>query len=192
MVKITAELENKIEEFAVSLLRQGRKDWDEPHTRAVVYYAHKLGEGKDINQKVLITAAWLHDIGYIGLFDEDSQYRTFEEIKQRKALHMEKGAEMAKEFLNQAGIREFYNPDEIDRVIHLVKVHDKLSELKDLDEIILAEADTLGALDYKRVKHTLDQKSMESWIEGVKRKRAPIFATDMGKKYLRELLPHYG
>ena len=53
------------------------------------------------------------------------------------------------------------------RATHLVNVHDKINELKDPDELILMEADTLGALDVTLVTPSFDVESNDKWMRGV-------------------------
>lgn len=147
---ISLELETKIEKYALSFLCQGRKEWDEPHTKAVVYYATEIANSSGLNVLVLKTAAWLHDIGYHSLFEGDES-KQFSQVMDRKAKHMANGAKLAELFLEKPEIKTFYTKEQTERIIHLVSVHDLVEELKDDDEIALMEADTLGAIDIDRV-----------------------------------------
>jgi putative nucleotidyltransferase with HDIG domain len=180
----------RAEVYAVGFLRQGRAGWDEPHTRVVVYYARALATAAGVDPLVAVTVAWLHDIGYAGLFArEDSSRHTV--VKSRKALHMERGAALAREFVAQPDVAPFYTPAQRDRIVHLVGVHDNVEALSAPDEIVFMEADTLGALDIHRVTPTYDYKSGLRYLEGVRRRRAPRFATSLGRQYLAELLPAF-
>lgn len=180
-----------VEAYADQFLSEGRKGWDMPHTRAVVHYARELAisEGQDI--LVLETAAWFHDIGYFGLFNEnDSEQNT--SMKVRKLLHMERGAQFTKDFLNKPKISTAYTSKQRERIIHLVGVHDKVTELRDLDELILMEADTLGQIDIARVTPTFDYNNAMKYIKnGLEAKRIPRFTTELGKNYLEQLLPEF-
>jgi putative nucleotidyltransferase with HDIG domain len=185
-----SELAKQIEAYAVKYLSQGRIGWDVPHTYSVVHYAGEIADSVGVDHLVATTAAWFHDIGYFGLFiNEDSNRH--ESVIDKKAQHMEEGARLVREFLEQPGITNYFTPEQRERVIHLVSVHDKVADLKDLDELVLMEADTLGAIDITRVTPTFDYDSGMKYIEGLKRKRLPRFCTDLGKKHAGELLPRF-
>jgi HD superfamily phosphodiesterase len=181
----------QVEDYALQFLSQGRKDWDIPHTRAVVGHIHDITKSENQDVLVLETAAWLHDIGYFGLFD-DRDSKQNDVIETRKDLHMEKGAEFARAFLDKPEIDTFYTQTQKDRIIHLIRIHDKLEQLKDLDEIILMEADTLGQIDVEHVPPTFDYDNAMSWYTStVEKKRAPKFRTQLGKEKLNILLPKF-
>jgi HD superfamily phosphodiesterase len=184
---ISEILQKQIESIASSYLLQGRKAWDLPHTKAVVRFAIEIAEQEKQDKLILFTASWFHDTGYAGLFDtKDSN--NMQNILDRKKLHMEKGAEYVKEFLDRSDIREFYTTSQRARIVHLVSIHDKLKELKDLDEMILMEADTLGALNPEGVTRSLDEQSQKRYMQGVLKARWPKFRTELGKKYFREIM----
>lgn len=183
------DLMAQVEDFAVTFLSEGRADWDVPHTRSVVYYAGLLAQAvAEADPLVLTTAAWFHDIGYFGLFDDGDSAR-YGHVQDKKMLHMIKGADMAREFLERDEVVRRYTADQRERIIHLVGVHDKLDQLRELDEIILMEADTLGAIDIARVKPTFDGAGAEKYIAKLKAKRLPLFRTDLGKDLAEELVP---
>jgi hypothetical protein len=135
-----------------------------------------------------VTAAYFHDVGYYGLFQK-GQSGKYDAVQNSKELHMINGALMAQEFLTRPDIASFYTPEQIARVVHLVGIHDKISELTDLDELVLMEADTLGANDLTRVHPTYNREDGLRYIEATKRKRVARFTTDLGKQYLAALLP---
>lgn len=186
----------QVEQYALEFLRQGRPQWDEPHTRAVVDYAKELvqaarkelAQAAQVDELVVLTAAWLHDIGYFGLFEGPTS-GGYQAVSAQKALHMEVGARLADEFLRRPDVAGFYTREQRQRVVHLVRVHDLLEQLEALDEIVLMEADTLGALDVRRVTPTFDYESGRRHLEEVRIRRAPRFQTALGKRYLEEVLP---
>lgn len=152
------------EEYALGFLNKGREGWDVPHTRAVVYYAKLITKSENQDLLVIPTAARLHDIGYFGITEEDA--REYEKVKEAKEFHMEVGARVARRFVDREEVAKILNNAQQDRVVHLVWVHDRLEELKDLDEIILMEADTLGSIDVRRVKPTFDQEEEKNiWMD---------------------------
>lgn len=178
------------EQFALQYLAHGRLEWDIPHTSAVVYYAKKLSSAAGADSLVITTAAILHDIGYFGLFD-GSVAQEFDKVFDKKALHMVQGARLAKVFLTRPDVLDYYTPAQRRRIMHLVGVHDKMEQLKDLDEIILMEADTLGAIDHVKVTPTFNYESAMKYIEQMTSRRASRFRTPLGKSYLNELLSSF-
>ncbi len=187
-VEIPQALQMLVENFALGYLQKGRKDWDEPHTRAVVEYAVDLGKKNKLDVLVLFTAAWVHDIGYNALF-EDGESKEYDKVMDKKALHMVNGALLAKEFFENPRVKGWYTPEQEKRIVHLVGVHDKVEELKDLDEVVLMEADTLGAIDISKVASTFDRLSAEKYIEkDLLGRRFPKFVTKEGKAHFERLL----
>src|SRR3990167_7642145 len=115
-LEIPQSLESALESYALGFLRQGRKEWDEPHTRAVVYYAGEIAKAEGLDALVLVTAAWLHDIGYYGMFKQDES-RQYDTVMDRKTAHMVNGARLAEEFLKRPDIQPFYTPGQIEMII---------------------------------------------------------------------------
>lgn len=74
------------------------------------------------------------------------------------------------------------------RIVYLVGIHDKLSVLKDIDELVFMEADTLGGLDINFVKPTFDQESNRKYMNGVLKKRLRLFIINYGKKEAKRLV----
>jgi putative nucleotidyltransferase with HDIG domain len=178
------------EGYAMQFLEKGRIGWDVPHTRAVVHYAKLITRSVNADLMVIPTAAWLHDIGYYGLFKGDSG--KYEVVQDRKARHMIVGAEMAREFVDGEEVMGILTPGQRDRVVHLVSVHDRVEALEDLDEIILMEADTLGAIDVRMVRPTFDKEGRARYVEiDLNTRRGPRFRTSLGKELLAELIPKF-
>lgn len=184
-------LKSALESYALGFLRQGRQEWDEPHSRAVVYYAAEIAKAEGLDSLVLVSAAWLHDIGYFGLFREGESEK-YDQVMDRKTAHMFEGARLAVEFLKRPEIQSFYTLEQIDRIVHLVLVHDKIEELGEIDEIALMEADTLGAIDVERVKPTFDKENAEKYINNdLTLRRLPRFQTSTGIKFFSRLFPKF-
>ncbi len=154
-------------------LLRGRPEWDKPHTEAVVYWMKYLLTFVALDPKVMITAAYAHDWGYVGLFD-DSGIADYDTIQARKVRHMDIGAARIEQFLRKH-MSDTYTDAQIERVAHLVRVHDKLEHLTDEDELLLMEADTLGALDSDRVKPTYSKVDNEKYMLEVQNRRRSRF-----------------
>ncbi len=188
-VPSTAEIESHLQQAIFPELEQGRPGWDKPHTIAVVYYLKEIINNSpeySIDYPVLLIAAYAHDWGYAGLFEKGKEIK-LKDILDVKALHMEIGVKKISALLNDDFFR-FLTDDQKERIIHLVGVHDKLSEIKDTDERILVEADTLGGLDTDLIKPFADKESSDRYIRGVEKKRIPLFITDYGKKMVKNLI----
>jgi putative nucleotidyltransferase with HDIG domain len=182
------ELEKKVEEYALEFLLKGRKEWDEPHTRAVVYYAESIARANDLDVLVLKTTAWLHDIGYFAMF-ENTDSKNYDSVMDKKAMHMVNGAKLADKFLSRPEIKTYYSDEQKERIIYLVSVHDKIEELAADDEVALMEADTLGAIDISKVATTFDKENAIKYVEkDLMGRRYPKFRTELGKKYFSELI----
>jgi len=169
------ELETFLQASILPVLEKGRKNWDKEHTLAVVHYLKEILKHIDYNldETVLLIAAYAHDWGYSGLFLHPNVQ--LDEVAKQKKLHAIRGAEMLAKLL-QSPFFNVLSPAQKERAVHLVKVHDELESLVSKDEIILMEADTLGGLDIKRVKPTFNKQSNVKYIAGVKKKRLPLFA----------------
>lgn len=153
-------------------LAKGRKNWDKPHTEAVVYWTKKLLDSlPHLDSKVLVTAAYAHDWGYMGLF---TQKTTYGSVQANKALHMKIGEEKIRKLLTEE-FSHGYSQAQIDRVSHLVLVHDLLDQVAAEDEITLVEADTLGALDVDKVKPTYSFADNKIAMVEMSKRRRPLF-----------------
>lgn len=181
-----ATLLGAAEEFALPFLRQGREGFDIPHSRRVSHYAMLLGSKVHLDTTVLGIAGWLHDIGYAGLFESNSGSHSV--VKDKKALHMEVGAQRARDFVQAPHIASALTPQQQERIVHIVGIHDNLGALQHLDEIVFMEADTLGALDVAHVTPSYDYDNAMSYLDGLTCKRMPLFRTELGKHYLERLL----
>ncbi|MBU0570065.1 HD domain-containing protein [Patescibacteria group bacterium] len=181
--------EKFLQEKILPDLEKGRPDFDKPHTIAVVDKVKEIIKNSpqfEVDPIVLLIAAYAHDWGYCGLF-RDGQALQLEDVAQAKTAHMQLGAEKLSKLL-QNKIFSFLTKNQKERCVHLVSVHDKLSELKERDELILMEADTLGGLDTNYIKPTYNAESNRKFIEVVKKQRAPKFITNYGKRELPKLI----
>lgn len=105
---------------------------------------------------------------------------------------MKQSAQYVEKFLNRPDIIDRYAPLQRERIIHLVSVHDNVKELHDKDELILMEADTLGALDASRVKPTFTyERGMTYLRENIAAYRVPRFVTEKGKQLLPVAMEYF-
>lgn len=157
--------EIKLKQYILPQLKLGRKNFDYEHTKAVVYWMKYIIKKtkNDLDPKILITAAYAHDWGYANLF-QNKNSDLVQEIAKQKPLHMQRGAKQIKLLLQNKLSFEF-TTKQINRISHLVRIHDLVDQLKEEDEISLMEADTLGMLDIKRIKPTFSKKDNTNFIQ---------------------------
>ena len=137
-------------------------------------------EGGD--EKVLVTAIYLHDIGYGELIDKNYSLDDRLAVKEK---HMEIGAARASNICEELG----YEKEEIKKISHLIEVHDNYDELKEKDEILVMEADSLALLNYERAPTNLSKEDYQDFLENFKNGRKNYIKTATGKKWVKELLP---
>ena len=63
--KLKKEIENLLRERVVKILEKDKSKWTTQHTLRVVYWVKKLIKEEGGNERILVPAAYLHDIGYI-------------------------------------------------------------------------------------------------------------------------------
>lgn len=165
---IHPQVEEVLQQVIFPELLKGRPDFDLPHTKSVVHWMKWLisempsSEQKGQNATVLITAAYAHDWGYIGLF-EGVDVANLDLVHKMKPLHMERGAEYITKLI-QEKLSEFFSEEEVSRVAHLVRVHDRVEDLHTDDELLLMEADTLGMLDVSMVVPTFSKEDNDLFL----------------------------
>jgi len=180
-MKLQSGTENQIKKQALALLESGRPDFDAPHTLAAVYWMKQLLKTEKSNEKILVTAAYLHDIGYsrMGIVND------WQAVHNAKKDHMEHGVKLAAPILEKSG---FSKSEKMD-VLRLIGVHDKLEALSTPDEYLLFEADSLGQIDISRVCSNFDFAGRKKFIGSFEKKRLPRFRTKTGKKFAAILFP---
>jgi len=191
---------NLVSNFALSYLEKGRRNWDVPHTQSVVEKAFILAtdfnlrvsrneiRGHLVDTIVIVTAAWLHDIGYYKEFTKEAR---LDEVMDKKEKHMLVGEKMAGEFLSRSA-RAFLTEEQINMIAHLVGVHDNLESIETVEETILLEADTLGSLDTSWVEPTFRGQEALDFLEMERtKKRHSLFKTPLGKQYLEMYLEEF-
>lgn len=186
---------NKVEEFAIGLLSEGRKDWDIPHTLSVVYYVRLLAAENNrrmkrnpVDEMVLIVAALMHDTGYYGLFAQSLDSDNYGGVQDKKAAHMIAGRmNVQKLFDENQDLRDYFSENRREKIKNLVAVHDYIDKLKTPEEIILGQADTLGSIDVRRVTPTFDPKSAREYLDkSLDGKRAVLFRSSFEIMLLHE------
>jgi len=182
-------LESFLKRRILSDLNNGRPGFDLLHTQEVVVWVKRILRHEQkitVDKPALIIAAYTHDWGYEGMFSGKTALAIQEVIK-AKMLHMQRSAEKLHKLLKDPFF-SFLTTEQKQRCVHLVAIHDKLSQLKHPDELVLMEADTLSGLDVTNEKSRFDVTSNTRFIKAVKETRLPLFITAFGKREAKRLL----
>lgn len=172
-------------------LKKGRTNWDLPHTKSVVSWVEKIitqSYPKYPEPQVLIISAYAHDWGYSQIFSHPNP--SLDQILAVKKQHAIYSAQKVRILLKD-DIFTFLNSSQKRRICHLVTIHDNLSKLTELDELILMEADTLGSLETHQHFSTFDDKSTNRWLSGVIKSRLPRFITPFSRAHAHKLLSYF-
>lgn len=182
-MKINKKIEEKIKKEAVKLLKNGKPNWDIPHTLDAVRWMKRLVKAEGGNEKVLVTVMYFHDTGYPIL---EKGY-SFKESLESKKSHALRGSLNARKILSKISN---FSQEEINEVAFLVKNHDNHKNIKTHDRQLIFEADGLAQIDWKVVKPNFDKKNCLEWLEKYFEKERPEnkWKTDTGKKYMKKLL----
>lgn len=198
MSLISPQIESVLRSTILPELEKGRKDFDRPHTEAVIHWTKEIikqANNPDLDPQVLITAAYAHDWGYIGLF-EGANSHDRKEIAKRKPLHMERGAQFITKLI-QEKLSDDYTSEQTEAVAHLVFLHDRVEELSTEAELLIMEADTIGMLDTERVKPTFTKEDNDVFLaREIYKRRLPRFihpfAQEVAIRLAHEREQYYG
>ncbi len=180
---IPAEIEKFTKDTIFSDLSKGNPTWDVPHTTAVVHYVKeiiKANPNLNLDPVVLVLAAYAHDWGYSQYY-RPGEALPFDEYMEAKKTHAAISAQRMAELLKNQ-VYDTVTVAQKARILHLVTVHDKKSDLKDADELVLMEADTLGGLDVDFAIPSFDEVGNSKYMKGTRETRLPLFITDYSKK----------
>ena len=183
------KLEEYLKEKILPDLEKSRGGFDKIHTLEVVDWLKKIikhSPDLKLDKDVLLIIAYAHDWGYSDIFS-DGEVMQFEKVENAKKLHMELGAQKLEELLKDSFF-SFLTDKQKKRAIHLVAVHDKKFELKDVDELILMEADMLSSLDVNTKKPIFDPESNKKFMKAMLATRIPKFITKFGKNKAKKLI----
>jgi len=154
-------------------------DWDYRHTLSAAKWMKHIVKHEGGDERVLVTAMYLHDIGYAGALKNG--YSLDDRIE-AKTHHMARGAEQARGLLPKLG----FSDSEVEKITYLISVHDRIEELRTRDELLVLEADSLAQID-PVTGNTFGEEEFARYVEIFERKRAPRFITKTGKAALKKL-----
>lgn len=153
-------------------------DWS--HALRVVKWAKMLGKGRS-DLDLLITAAYIHDIGWTNVLSKGKV--DFKNMLKYETKANENTKKFAKEVLSQLS----FNDKNINTIIRLIKAADKHSSQQD-DEEIIVDADNLSKLCVEHVKEKYRQESYSNIIDLWEREFPKRIKTEMGKTLFPKLL----
>jgi len=179
-MKLDRETEEKVKTEAINYLKNGKPNWDIPHTLVSVDWMRKLIKDEGGNERILVTAMYLHDIGYPKL---EKGYN-FDDMMQAKKGHAEAGAERAEKVLKKLK----YSDSEIKEIVYLVGSHYNKDNIDTPNRQLVIEADGLAKIDWERVTPNFDKRNTAKYFEYFKGRTVPKFRTKTGIRFLKELL----
>lgn len=108
------------------------------HTMRVVANMKQLMAKSSVDQRVLLAAAYLHDIGYSAPY-EDGFVGIIKNQNLKISLHSKLGADIARKILRDLGME----PSFVEKVAELVSVHHR-KDINDEAVQVLWRADQVG------------------------------------------------
>ena len=152
-------------------------DWN--HALRVVKWVKTLGgERSDIN--LLVTAAYLHDIGWSGVMGKDKV--TLDEMLKYESRANENTEKFVREVLGKLNFSE----GDVKIVLRLIAAADRHESRAD-DEEIIVDADNLSKLCVGHVKEKYSEESYEEVIKMWEMKFPNRIKTQLG----REMYPDF-
>ena len=151
-------------------------DWN--HAKRVAEWVKKIGKDRE-HLPLLITAAYIHDIGWRDVLPSGKKI-TFDELLAFEPQANENSDPYAREFLKS----QDFSDEEISTVISFIKAADAHESHTD-DEAVIVDADNLSKLNIDHLKEKYQPtewtKMYEMWLEE--------FPSRINTEYARSLLP---
>ena len=171
--------ENKLISIAKSYLNKARPgDWN--HALRVVSWVKKLSQ-KGEDTRLLIVAAYLHDVGWSGVWKGNK-------IELNKMLRLESIANKNTTIFVKKILSELnFSLNDQSIVTRLIKAADK-HESSNHNEAIIVDADNLSKLSVKHVKEKYRPESYKEIIEKWEKEFPKRIKTKEGKKIYPYLL----
>lgn len=195
------ETEKRLDNIVQELF-ENDDEYQYNHTLSVVHWMKEMLKDASINEYltkedhtdvvddhklVLLSSAYLHDIGYGGLLKNSS----YEERQSRKKDHMVKGAKLAYEITKELG----FSNNNSEEISSLVRTHDLIDTLTTPNQIVLFEADCLGMIGYgmmlsngSKFESTIRGEELQKFMDKYENRRTKLFKTEFGKRNVAEQL----
>jgi HD superfamily phosphodiesterase len=163
-----------------NILRCRPGDWE--HAKRVVEWVKKLGE-KRADLPLLITAGYIHDIGWRDLFGDNKM--TFAEL-----LRLEPQANANSETYIREVLEETdFDVSEVETILRLVSAADKHeSTIDNDDEEIIVDADQLSKLCIDHLNEKYEKSEWIKMYELLSRELSKRIKTEKAKSVYPQLL----
>ena len=124
---------NRIKKIAKSYFESARGSHDWEHTLRVCKLCERIGPGEGADMDVLLSAAYLHDIG-----------RQYQDASNGAVCHAEKGAQLAESLLNGLPFSEAQKQN----IVHCIQSHRfrGMHQPQTREAKVLFDADKLDAI----------------------------------------------
>ena len=176
-------------ELAIPYLKQGSMKDFIVHTKHVVKSMELLIEKEGGEERILIPAAILHDVGFSKIDKGLQCSKDLKEKREAQRQHLVLAKDIIQEILGESG----YNQNDIDRIIGIVEVH-KFHDPKEKEKQLLIDADNLSDVwkeqfysDIKSYGHTPERVYIFRTKNTYYTKTARDFAEKEMAKRLREV-----
>jgi predicted HD phosphohydrolase len=171
--ELIAEKENLLKDrVAIEMKRYFKQDFKRiGHATRVARYAEKIGKEEQGNLAVILTAAYLHDIGI------KEAERKHESTAAR--YQEEEGPPVAKEILEKLGARE----ELIEEVCDIVGHHHHPGPEESINFKSIYDADMIANLEDNHKESPVESEKLASIIE-------KSFLTESGRKLAQSVLPN--
>ena len=181
-------IENLLRERVVKILKKDESGWTLQHTLRVVYWVKELIKEEGGNERILIPAAYLHDIGYTET--DIGKREKMDGVYSKKMAHMILGRKICRDILSE--FNHYFSEYEIRKICEYVGKHDLPElgkmEIDEHDFQLLFEADSLGSID-PSLEPTFSREDLKRYLRHFETVRKPLFKTNAGIRHLKEIYP---
>lgn len=177
-------IDEKILLSKAKIYLENARPGDLGHTIRVVRLVKEILKTEKGNPDILIPAAYLHEIGYSGLFKKGQKLnKTNWHSKQDE--HMQKGKVIAIEILSKLKFSE----DSIQRISWMVSVHDDWYNQNDHELGILMDADNLSKLNIDHIRNKFENPKdiIELWEKDMPKRLKTKTGKAMYSKVMRSI-----
>lgn len=172
--------ERRLQNRARLYIQHGRPgDWR--HALRVVRWVKRLGESR-ADLPLLVTAAYIHDIGWYKILPETVKI-SLGELKQFEPLANSNSKTLAAKFLEDLG----YSRTDIKTVNRLIRAADAHLSESD-DEAILVDADNLSKLSMAHLREKYEPCEWGKMCDLWQREFPRRIRTETGRMLFRDLL----
>jgi HD superfamily phosphodiesterase len=169
--EVAAQREDFLKDkVAIEMKRYFKRDFKRiGHTTRVARYAERIGKNEQGNMAVILTSAYLHDIG---IPEAERKYNS----ASPKYQHIE-GPPIARSILEKLGAKEPL----IQEVCDLIGHHHWPREEETINFKVLYDADLIANLEEKQKESPMEKERLEKIIE-------KSFLTESGRKEAQKVL----